>query len=56
MVAESDSLDNLKYMATMIQKKCAKDIEYIQIYGVSEIIKDVYGGVGCEREDSDDSI
>ncbi len=48
MVAVSDSFDNLKYLKEMIQKKCGKDIADMQSYAVTEVIKDVYGGVRYE--------
>ena len=55
IVAVSDSVENLRYLAHMIQKKCGDDISFISAYVVKEVIKDVYGGVGNERKDRTDS-
>ena len=53
MVAVSDSVENLKYLITMIRKNCGGDIVEIHSHAVKEVIKDVYGGVGYdERENS----
>ena len=51
VVAVSDSVQNLKYLVKMIQKKCGGDIEELHCHAVTEIIKDVYGGVRYERRD-----
>ena len=55
MVAVSDSVDNLKYLVKMIEKKCGPDMAQMTVRVVDEVIKDVYGGVGYERKDSEDS-
>ncbi len=49
MVAVSDSVENLKYLIKMIQKKCGNDIVEIHSHAVKEIIKDVYGGVRYDQ-------
>ena len=48
MVAASTDPRDLKYLTKMIQKKCGEDIEYISCHAVTDIIKDVYGGVRYE--------
>ncbi len=53
IVAVSDSVENLMYLTKMIKKKCGEDIVHISTHGVKEVIKDVYGGVGYERKDSE---
>ncbi|MBP5607271.1 MAG: Lrp/AsnC family transcriptional regulator [Lachnospiraceae bacterium] len=55
IVAVAPSVEDLKYLAHMIQKKCGDDIVHISAHGVKEVIKDVYGGVGYERKDLKDS-
>ena len=50
IVAVAPSVEDLKYLAHMIQKKCGDDIDHISAHGVKEVIKDVYGGVGYERK------
>ena len=56
MVATPDSLRDYKYLVRMIMKRCGEDIDEIRSYTVKEIVKDVYGGVGYERKDSEDSV
>ena len=51
MVAVSDSVENLKYLTKMIQKKCGEDIVEIHSHAVKEIIKDVYGGVRYDQRE-----
>ncbi len=51
IVAVAPSVEDLRYLAHMIQKKCGDDIDHISAHGVKEVIKDVYGGVGYERKD-----
>ena len=48
MVAVSDSVHDLKYLTKMIQKKCGDSITEIHCHAVTEIIKDVYGGITYE--------
>lgn len=50
IVAASTDIRGLKYLVTMIQKKCGEDIEHISCHAVTEIIKDVYGGVRYDKE------
>ncbi len=49
VVAASSSVDNLKYLYKMIQKKCAKDIKEIVYHVVTEVVKDVYGGIKIDN-------
>ncbi|MCR5735495.1 MAG: winged helix-turn-helix transcriptional regulator [Lachnospiraceae bacterium] len=49
IVAVSDSIRDLKYLAKMINKKCGDDVFEIQCHAVKEIIKDVYGGIRYEH-------
>lgn len=49
MVAASTDPRDLKYLTKMIQKKCGDDIEYISCHAVTEVIKDVYGGVRYDK-------
>jgi len=49
MVAASTDPRDLKYLTKMIQKKCGDDIEYISCHTVTEVIKDVYGGVRYDK-------
>ena len=57
MVAVSDSVRDLKYMANIISKHCEDGIVEIHCHAVKEIVKDVYGGVSYgdykRRKDSD---
>lgn len=48
VAASTDSRD-LKYLTKMIQKMCGDDIDYITCHAVTEIIKDVYGGVHYDK-------
>ncbi len=50
IVAASTDKRDLKYLIRMIQKKCGEDIEYITSHAVTEVIKDVYGGVRYDKE------
>lgn len=54
MVAVSDSVENLKYLTKMIQKKCGEDIVEIRSHAVKEVIKDVYGGIRYEQRSESD--
>ena len=45
IVAVSDSVQDLKYLQRMIQKRCGDDIETMKAHAVKEIIKDVYGRI-----------
>ncbi len=54
MVAVSDSVENLKYLTRMIQKKCGEDIVEIHSHAVKEVIKDVYGGIRYEQRSESD--
>ena len=54
MVAVSDSVDDLKYLIKMIQKKCGDDIEELHCDAVKEVIKDVYGGIRYEQRSESD--
>ena len=54
MVAVSDSVENLKYLTRMIQKKCGEDIIEIHSHAVKEVIKDVYGGIRYEQRSESD--
>ena len=55
VVAVSDQVSNLKYLAKMIQKKCWNDITEIHCHAVKEVIKDVYGGIRYEPKSESDS-
>ena len=55
IVAVSDSVENLKYLTKMIQKKCGEDIVEIHCHAVKEVIKDVYGGIRYEKRSESDS-
>ena len=55
MVAVSDSVENLKHLTRMIQKKCGEDIVEIHSHAVKEVIKDVYGGIRYESEPESES-
>ena len=48
IVAVSDHVANLKYLARMIRKNCGEDIVELQCHAVKEVIKDVYGGIRFE--------
>ena len=48
IVAVAKDPRDLKYLTKMIQKKCGEDIEYISCHAITDIIKDVYGGVRYE--------
>ena len=48
IVAVSDSSEEIKYMAKIIQKACKDDIEEYHCRQVRQIIKDVYGGITYE--------
>ena len=48
VVAVSDDIKDLKYLAKMILKKCGDDIQEFRCHGVREVIKDVYGGIRYE--------
>ncbi len=56
LVAVSDSSEQLKYMAKIIQKACKDDIEEYHCRQVREIIKDVYGGIKYERKSESDTV
>ena len=45
LVAVSDSLEQINYMAKIIKKACIDDIVEYHARQVREIIKDVYGGI-----------
>ncbi len=45
IVAVSDSVQDLKYLQKMIQKRCGEDIASMKAHAVKEIIKDVYGRI-----------
>ncbi len=45
IVAVSADAGDLEYLTRMIRKECGEDIMSISCHVVSEIIKDVYGGV-----------
>ena len=48
MVAVSDSVQNLSYLIRMIRKQCGDDIVELHCHTVTEVIKDVYGGIRYE--------
>ena len=48
MVAVSDSVQNLAYLTRMIRKKCGDAIVEMHYHAVTEVIKDVYGGIRYE--------
>jgi DNA-binding Lrp family transcriptional regulator len=56
LVAVSDSPDDIKYMAKIIQKACKDDIEEYHVRQVREIIKDVYGGIKYEHRSESDTV
>ena len=49
MVAASTDKRDLKYLTKMIQKKCGEDIEHISCHAITDVIKDVYGGVRYDK-------
>ena len=55
MVAVSDSIENLKYLVKIIEKKCGEDIVEIESHAVKEVIKDVYGGITYEQRSESDN-
>ena len=48
MVAVSNSVQNLSYLIRMIRKQCGDDIVELHSHTVTEVIKDVYGGIRYE--------
>ena len=48
IVAVSDSVQNLSYLTRMIRKRCGDDIVEFHCSTVTEVIKDVYGGIRYE--------
>ena len=54
IVAVSDDSANLRYLVKMIEKKCGDNIVHIKSCTVTEVIKDVYGGVRYESESKSD--
>ena len=54
IVAVSDQVSNLKYLIRMIQKKCGDDIMEMHCHAVTEVIKDVYGGITYEQRSEPD--
>ena len=56
LVAVSDSSEEIKYMAKIIQKACIDDIEEYHCRQVREVIKDVYGGIKYEHRSESDII
>ena len=56
LVAVSDSPDDIKYMAKIIQKACKDDIEEYHVRQVREIIKDVYGGIKYEHRSESGAV
>lgn len=49
IVAVSTDDENLRYLSKMIVKDCGAKIESISSHVVTDIIKDVYGGVRYDR-------
>ena len=49
VVAVSDAVSDLEYLAKMIRKKCGAYLTGFEYHTVKEIIKDVYGGVRYEQ-------
>ena len=49
MVAVSDNLQDLKYLARMLRKKCQDKVELLECHAVKEIVKDVYLGIGRRK-------
>ena len=56
LVAVSDSLEQINYMAKIIKKACIDDIVEYHARQVREIIKDVYGGIEYERRSESDFV
>ena len=56
LVAVSDSLEQINYMAKIIKKACIDDIVEYHARQVREIIKDVYGGIEYERRSESDPV
>ncbi len=56
IVAVSDSLEQINYMAKIIKKACIDDIVEYHARQVREIIKDVYGGIEYERRSESDIV
>ena len=56
LVAVSDSLEQINYMAKIIKKACIEDIVEYHARQVREIIKDVYGGIEYERRSESDPV
>ncbi|WP_024865636.1 Lrp/AsnC family transcriptional regulator [Butyrivibrio sp. FCS014] len=56
LVAVSDSLEQINYMAKIIKKACIDDIVEYHARQVREIIKDVYGGIEYERKSESDTV
>lgn len=50
IVAASTDNRDLRYLVRMIQKEGGDDILYISCHAVTEIIKDVYGGVRYDKD------
>ena len=48
MVAVSDSLKELRYLAKMINKDCGEGIEELHVRQVRDVVKDVYGNIRYE--------
>lgn len=48
MVAVSDSVQSLSYLTRMIRKQCGDDIVDFHCHTVTEVVKDVYGGIRYE--------
>ncbi len=51
IVAASTDGKDLKAQVEMIEKKCGREIEHLSCHAVTEVIKDVYGGMRDEREE-----
>ena len=49
IVAVSDQISELRYLARIIEKDCGDDIEMIQSCTVKEVVKDVYGNIRYEN-------
>lgn len=56
LVAVSDSLEQINYMAKIIKKACIDDIVEYHARQVRDIIKDVYGGIEYERRSESDTV
>ena len=56
LVAVSDSLEQINYLAKIIKKACIDDIVEYHARQVREIIKDVYGGIEYERRPESDTV